>query len=195
MLYWKDEIDLDYWKFCGETRYMPTKERNPNHKKTPYAILRYSLLTPRLQRLYASEVIAEQITWHANHQMEQGYMCHPSDADAWRHFDQTYPDFVAEPHNVILGLCIDGFTSHGQCIDARLCEERDIHDKLSVDVDQERPTAYGMAFGPNLYRDTAWTVGASLPYPQRHMEEFRAFDPQTVPTPNHSCHRNKEAFH
>ncbi|KAL0342514.1 UNVERIFIED_CONTAM: hypothetical protein Scaly_1914000 [Sesamum calycinum] len=40
MLYWKDEIDLDYFKFCGEARYKPMREQNPNRKKTSYAILR-----------------------------------------------------------------------------------------------------------------------------------------------------------
>ena len=37
-------------------------------------------------------------------------MCHPSDGQAWKHFDQTYPDFAAEPRNVRLGLCADGFS-------------------------------------------------------------------------------------
>ncbi|KAL0439006.1 UNVERIFIED_CONTAM: hypothetical protein Slati_2383600 [Sesamum latifolium] len=71
MLYWKDDIDLDYCKFCGEARYKPTRECNPNRKKTPYAMLRYLPITPRLQRLYASQVTAEQMTWHANHQTEE----------------------------------------------------------------------------------------------------------------------------
>ncbi|KAL0387449.1 UNVERIFIED_CONTAM: hypothetical protein Sradi_2626700 [Sesamum radiatum] len=43
MLYWKDNIDLDYCNFCGEARYKPTRERNPNRKKTQYAILRQFL--------------------------------------------------------------------------------------------------------------------------------------------------------
>ncbi|KAL0322601.1 UNVERIFIED_CONTAM: hypothetical protein Sangu_1879400 [Sesamum angustifolium] len=67
ILYWKDDIDLNYCKFCGEVRYKPTRERNPISKKTPYAILRYLSLTPRLQRLYTSEPTAKQMTWHANH--------------------------------------------------------------------------------------------------------------------------------
>ncbi|KAL0285591.1 UNVERIFIED_CONTAM: hypothetical protein Sangu_2772700 [Sesamum angustifolium] len=41
-------------------------------------------------------------------------MCHPSDAEAWKHFDRMYPDFAEKPRNVRLGLCIDGFTPHGQ---------------------------------------------------------------------------------
>ncbi|KAL0402332.1 UNVERIFIED_CONTAM: hypothetical protein Slati_4263100 [Sesamum latifolium] len=59
MLYWKDDIDLEYCKFCGEARYQTTRERNSNRQKTPYAILRYLPLTLRLQRLYASLVTAE----------------------------------------------------------------------------------------------------------------------------------------
>ncbi|KAL0394787.1 UNVERIFIED_CONTAM: hypothetical protein Slati_4444900 [Sesamum latifolium] len=99
---WKDDIDLDYCKFYGEARYKPTRERNHNRKKTPYAVLRYLLIISRLQRLYASQVAAEQMTWHANHHTEEASMCHPSDAEAWRHFDRTHPNFSAEPRNVRL---------------------------------------------------------------------------------------------
>ncbi|KAL0416810.1 UNVERIFIED_CONTAM: hypothetical protein Slati_3512900 [Sesamum latifolium] len=111
MLYWKDDIDLDYFKFCREVRYKPTRERNPTRKNTLYAILRYLLITPRLQRLYASKAIIEQMTWHANHQTDEGFMCHLS---AWRHFDWTYPNFAAKPRNVRLYLCTDEFAPHGQ---------------------------------------------------------------------------------
>ncbi|KAK4390285.1 hypothetical protein Sango_2091800 [Sesamum angolense] len=48
------------------------------------------------------EATAEQIMWHANHQIEEGSMCHSSDAEAWRYFDQRYPDFAVEPPNVRL---------------------------------------------------------------------------------------------
>ncbi|KAL0455862.1 UNVERIFIED_CONTAM: hypothetical protein Slati_0925400 [Sesamum latifolium] len=41
-------------------------------------------------------------------------MCHPSDVEAWKHFDQSYPDFAAEPRNVRLAMCTDGFAPHGQ---------------------------------------------------------------------------------
>ncbi|KAL0293644.1 UNVERIFIED_CONTAM: hypothetical protein Sradi_6926000 [Sesamum radiatum] len=67
MLYWKDGIDMDYCKFCRESRYKLTRERNLKRKRTPYAVLRYLAITPPLQRLYASHVTAEQMTWHANH--------------------------------------------------------------------------------------------------------------------------------
>ncbi|KAL0445970.1 UNVERIFIED_CONTAM: hypothetical protein Slati_1724900 [Sesamum latifolium] len=58
--------------------------------------------------------LPRKMTWYANHQTDEGSMCHPSDAEAWRHFDRTHPDFLAELHNVRLGLCTDGFAPHGQ---------------------------------------------------------------------------------
>ncbi|KAL0409440.1 UNVERIFIED_CONTAM: hypothetical protein Sradi_1878400 [Sesamum radiatum] len=114
MLYWKDDIDMDLCKFCREAKYKPTRERNLNRKKTPYAVLRCLSITPRLQRLYASQVTAKQMTWHPNHQTEEGSMCHPYDGKVWRHFDLTHRDFAVEPRNVRLGLCTDGFAPHGQ---------------------------------------------------------------------------------
>ncbi|KAL0290167.1 UNVERIFIED_CONTAM: hypothetical protein Sangu_2585900 [Sesamum angustifolium] len=97
MLYWNNGTDLDYCKFCAEARYKSTRERNPNSKKIPYAILRYLVYTPRLQTLYAPKATVEQMMWHANHQTVEGSMCHSSDAEAWRHFYRIYPDFVVEP--------------------------------------------------------------------------------------------------
>ncbi|KAL0312928.1 UNVERIFIED_CONTAM: hypothetical protein Sradi_5692100 [Sesamum radiatum] len=52
--------------------------------------------------------------WHATHQTEEGSMCYPSDAEAWKHFDQMYPNFTEELRNVRLGLCTDDFAPHGQ---------------------------------------------------------------------------------
>ncbi|KAL0319891.1 UNVERIFIED_CONTAM: hypothetical protein Sradi_5250600 [Sesamum radiatum] len=44
----------------------------------------------------------------------EGSMVYLSDAEAWRHFDRTHPDFAAEPRNIRLGLCMDGFAPQGQ---------------------------------------------------------------------------------
>ncbi|KAL0307565.1 UNVERIFIED_CONTAM: hypothetical protein Scaly_2978600 [Sesamum calycinum] len=46
MLYSKDDIDMEYCKFCGDPRYKPTRDRNPRRKKSPYAILRW-ICSPR----------------------------------------------------------------------------------------------------------------------------------------------------
>nr|XP_027186018.1 uncharacterized protein LOC113784049 [Cicer arietinum] len=43
-----------------------------------------------------------------------GSLRHPSDGEAWNHFDAKYPNFANEPRNVRLGLCSDGFTPYIQ---------------------------------------------------------------------------------
>ncbi|KAL0307413.1 UNVERIFIED_CONTAM: hypothetical protein Sangu_3032700, partial [Sesamum angustifolium] len=62
MLYWKDDVGLEYFKFCGDARYKPSREQDPHRKKSPYAVLRYLPLTPHLQRLYSSRVTANHMT-------------------------------------------------------------------------------------------------------------------------------------
>ncbi|KAL0420215.1 UNVERIFIED_CONTAM: hypothetical protein Slati_3044400 [Sesamum latifolium] len=113
MLYWKDDIDMNKCKFCGDASYMSIKEQDPSRKKSSYAVFRYLPLTHRLQRFYALAAIVEHVTWDAIHQMEEGSMCHSSDVEAWRHFGYKYFDFILEPCNVRLGLCIDGFAPKG----------------------------------------------------------------------------------
>ncbi|XP_039115956.1 uncharacterized protein LOC120251500 isoform X2 [Dioscorea cayenensis subsp. rotundata] len=119
MLYWKSDANEVFCKFCNEPRYKQLKSQrgvpdNRPCKRIAQAILRYLPLTPRLQRLYASNATTAHITWHATHERNDGVICHPSDAEAWKHFDKTYPDFAKEPRNIRLGLCADGFAPHGQ---------------------------------------------------------------------------------
>ena len=40
-------------------------------------------------------------------------MRHPSDGEAWSHFDATFPEFAKESRNVQLGLGSDGFNPFG----------------------------------------------------------------------------------
>jgi len=40
--------------------------------------------------------------WHAEHESEEGLMCHPSDAAEWKNFQQWQPSFASE-------LCILGY--------------------------------------------------------------------------------------
>ncbi|KAL0333089.1 UNVERIFIED_CONTAM: hypothetical protein Scaly_2210400 [Sesamum calycinum] len=39
MLYWKDDVDLEYCKFCGDGRYKLAKGQDPHRKKSPYVVL------------------------------------------------------------------------------------------------------------------------------------------------------------
>ena len=74
----------------------------------------YFPITPRLQRLYSSDVTTSHMRWHNEHEQTDGVMNHPSDAVAWKHFDDIHLDFASDSRNVRLGLSIDGFQSFGQ---------------------------------------------------------------------------------
>ena len=107
----KNDIEC---KFCGAPRYKTQKVGRGQYKKVPVKRMHYLPLIPRLKRLYASMSSAPHMRWHYENRRDAGFLCHPSDGDAWKHFDQTYPNFAAEPRNVILGLCTDGFTPFSQ---------------------------------------------------------------------------------
>ena len=112
MLYWKEDAYLRKCKFCNEDRYKPRKKKG---KEVPYKRMHYLPITPRLQRLYyASSATACHMRWHSVRTAEEGTMIHPSDCEAWKHFDRTYPEFAAESRNVRLGLCTDGFSPFSQ---------------------------------------------------------------------------------
>ena len=44
-----------------------------------------------------------------SHDVVDEVMLHPSDGEAWKHFNSVHPHFSAESRNVHLGLCTDGF--------------------------------------------------------------------------------------
>ncbi|XP_075087662.1 uncharacterized protein LOC142169665 [Nicotiana tabacum] len=83
---------------------------NVKAKKFPTKRMHYLPIIPRLKRLYASMSFAPHMRWHYENRRVPGILCHPSDGEAWKHFDRMYPDFANEPRNVRLGLCANGFT-------------------------------------------------------------------------------------
>jgi len=56
---------------------------------------------------------AGHMTWHQSHEAVDGVMVHPSNGEAWKHFNSVHPHFSAESRNVRLGLCTDGFNPFG----------------------------------------------------------------------------------
>lgn len=61
MLFWKEDALLDKCRVCGSDRYKKTSKGN----LIPTKVLIYFPITPRLQRLFATKNIAEEMTWHA----------------------------------------------------------------------------------------------------------------------------------
>ena len=113
MLYYKDDLNETQCKFCGSPRYAMRRTSRARCKEVANKQLWFLPLIPRLQRLFTSSVTAKEMRWHFENTREAGVLSHPSDGEAWKKFDQTYPDFALEPRNVRLGLCADGFTPFG----------------------------------------------------------------------------------
>ena len=115
MLYWKDKESLDKCDFCGEPRYKPCDELDEEDENTkvgrvPRKQMRYFPIKPRLQRLFMSSKTTFEMRWHAEERVDDGILRHPADSLAWKTFDQKYPDFASDCHNVRLGLASDGFS-------------------------------------------------------------------------------------
>jgi len=51
-------------------------------KKVSKKVLRYFLLISRLQRLYAVEITANDMRWHAEERRDDGILRHPANSDA-----------------------------------------------------------------------------------------------------------------
>ncbi|KAL1194835.1 hypothetical protein V5N11_011150 [Cardamine amara subsp. amara] len=109
MLYWREDENRNRCRFCRKLRYQETSGRVP----IPYKRMWYLPITDRLKRLYTSQRTAEAMRWHGEHRQD-GDITHPSDAEAWKHFQSLYPDFAYERRNVYLGLCTDGFNPFGK---------------------------------------------------------------------------------
>lgn len=110
MLFYKADINEKVCRFCNEERYLLKKTSYNKVKEVSRKRMWYLPLAPRLQRLYASPATASNMRWHCENVREEGVLIHPSDGEAWKHFDRTYPNFAEETRNVRLGLCSDGFS-------------------------------------------------------------------------------------
>ncbi|XP_043807342.1 uncharacterized protein LOC122721981 [Manihot esculenta] len=115
MIYWGEDNELLRCKVCDHPRYKRLQDGQSSSKtQVAYSKMYYMPITPRLQRLYASNATAKDMTWHANHGTNDDLMHHPADSHAWKAFDNNWPHFSAEKRNVRLGLCTDGFQPFGQ---------------------------------------------------------------------------------
>ena len=50
---------------------------------------------------------------HHEKRVNDGVLPHPEDCEAWKKFDQIHESFAMDPHNVRLGLAINGFNPFG----------------------------------------------------------------------------------
>lgn len=81
--------------------------------KIPFSRMWYLPIADRLKRMYQIVKTSAAMRWHAEHEDEEGEMCHPSDGAEWKIFQKLRHHFADEPRNVYLGLCTDGFNTFG----------------------------------------------------------------------------------
>ncbi|CAN0917775.1 hypothetical protein LINGRAHAP2_LOCUS30504 [Linum grandiflorum] len=116
MLYWGSALNEESCKVCHTSGYKKPKRGDAvcqGKKKVAAKVFRYFPLILRLQRLFMSSKSAEQMIWHSTEKPVDDMLRHPRDSEAWKNFDQTYPEFASEPRNVRLGLASDGFNPFG----------------------------------------------------------------------------------
>jgi hypothetical protein len=55
--------------------------------------------------------IDKHMTWHHSHDAIDGVMMHPSNGEAWKHFNKMHLQYLVESRNVRFGLRVDGIQS------------------------------------------------------------------------------------
>ncbi|XP_050233462.1 uncharacterized protein LOC126681950 [Mercurialis annua] len=110
VLFWKENENLDTCPTCKAPRW---KLGFGKRKKVAQKILRHFPLVPRLQRLFMSKDIGENMRWHKEKRVDDDTIRHPADATEWKDFDQKYAWFGKDARNVRLGLASDGFNPFG----------------------------------------------------------------------------------
>jgi len=68
--------------------------------------------------MYTSTQTTREMMWNYENKSNNNVLCHICDGEAWKHFDRVYPNFAAEPRDVRLGLCSNGFNPYVQASNA-----------------------------------------------------------------------------
>ena len=101
---------------CKASRFVEVEcsDGRKKQSKIPEMVLRHLPFVPRLQRLYMTEESAKQMTWHKKgKRYNPEKLVHPSDGDAWKHFDNMHPEKAMEARNVRVAFATDGFNPYG----------------------------------------------------------------------------------
>ena len=79
-------------------------------KNIPQKVLRYFSLISRLQKMYMSTKIFEEMRWHHKQRiLEENILSHLAYTLVWKDLDAKHPYFTSDPHNIRLDLATDGF--------------------------------------------------------------------------------------
>lgn len=124
LLFRHEYADDKYCRECGSSRYLEVVGEDGEKRQLaiPAKVIRYLHFIERLQRLFLTEESAKMMKWH-----KQGIryhphkIVHPSEAEAWKSFDEEYPEEAAEAGNVRIAISGDGFNPYGMSSNAYSC--------------------------------------------------------------------------
>jgi hypothetical protein len=96
MLFWNEHKDDTECMHYGRARYMKVVNEDGASVTTKVAVKQHHCMpiTPRLKRLYLSEKIVKQISWHKEGKCDNedhDIMSHPADSEAWEALDRFDP--------------------------------------------------------------------------------------------------------
>lgn len=111
-LFRKEKEHMERCPKCDASRWKANSRTKKINKGVPAKVLRYFPIVPRIQRMFLSAKIGEQLTWHSTHHSQDGMMRHPVDSIQWHIVDQKWPAFASEPRNLRFGLATDGFNPY-----------------------------------------------------------------------------------
>lgn len=110
ILFRKEHDALEKCPVCDSDRY----RTDLNGQKVPRKVLRHFPLIPRIKHFFQCKSMAALATWHKDNRSKDGVLRIPSDCAAWKHIDETWPEFASEARNLRLGLAMDGINPFGQ---------------------------------------------------------------------------------
>jgi hypothetical protein len=105
-LFWGDHAKNTHSLVCGFSRWRDTEGK----RKIPHKVLRYFPIIPRLKRLFVNKETSTNTRWHAEKRVAQkNIMRHPTNGEAWKHFDKEFDWFPNNPRNIKIGIATYGF--------------------------------------------------------------------------------------
>ena len=123
LLFRHEYADDKYCRQCGSSRYIEVVGEDGEKKQLtiPVKVLRYLDFIKRLQRLFITKESAKMMKWHKEGIRYNKKIVHPSEGEAWKSFDEEYPEEAAEAGNARIAISGDGLNPYGMSSNPYSC--------------------------------------------------------------------------
>ena len=124
LLFRHEYADDKYCRQCGSSRYIEVVGEDGEKKQLtiPVKVLRYLDFIKRLQCLFIMKESAKMMKWHKEGiRYNPKKIVHPSGGEAWKSFDEEYPEEAAEAGNVRIAISGDGLNPYGMSSNPYSC--------------------------------------------------------------------------